>query len=408
MTAARTALVIGGGIAGPVVAMALRRAGIEATVYEAYPSTADGVGVTLTIAPNGLSALEIVGAADAVRDIGRPMHRAILSSGDGGRIGVLPGLADLPPSLGLWRDELCRTLHDVAAEQGVRVEYGKRLVDVLEEPDRIVAAFADGTTAAADILIGADGIRSTVRRLIDPDAPTPDRAPLLNFGAAADTPVRAEIDATYFVFGERAFFGYWVQPDGRTAWFANVPHPRPLSGAEARETAKDEWMRRLKDLYADDVPARDVLAGTAVDDLVVLGSLESMPKVPHWHRGRMVLVGDSAHAPSSSSGQGASMAVESAVQLARCLRDLPDPGSAFAAYERLRRHRVEKVIDRGAKTDNSKTFGPFAKAMMRIMMPLMLKTFLNPERTLGLEQRYRIDWDAPVTPAARPAAGDRR
>ncbi|WP_435867275.1 FAD-dependent monooxygenase, partial [Streptosporangium canum] len=63
----------------------------------------------------------------------------------------------------------------------------------------------------------------------------------------------------------------------------------------------------------------------------MLGSLEIMPKVPHWYRDRMVLVGDSVHAPSSSSGQGASLAMESAIQLARCLRDLPDVAGAFAA-----------------------------------------------------------------------------
>jgi 2-polyprenyl-6-methoxyphenol hydroxylase-like FAD-dependent oxidoreductase len=67
MTAARTALVIGGGVAGPVTAMALQKAGIDATLYEAYPTSADGIGVTLTLAPNGLAALGILGADDAVR-----------------------------------------------------------------------------------------------------------------------------------------------------------------------------------------------------------------------------------------------------------------------------------------------------------------------------------------------------
>ncbi len=157
-----------------------------------------------------------------------------------------------------------------------------------------------------------------------------------------------------------------------------------------------EWLARLREAYADDEPARDVLARTDAEGLVVLGSMESMPKVPRWHRGRMVLVGDAAHAPSSSSGQGASLAVESAVQLARCLRDLPDPESAFAAYERLRRARVERVIDRGKRTNNSKTVGPVGRTMMRLMMPVMTRTFLSPERTLGPEQRYTIDWDARV------------
>lgn len=403
MTAANTALVIGGGIAGPATAMALRKAGIEATVYEAYPSAADGVGVTLTIAPNGLAALRTIGAEDAVLGLGQPLTRSRMYDGRGGRLGEMPGLAGLPPSRGLWRHELCRALLETAEAQGVRVEYGKRLVDAEESADGVTARFADGTSETADVLVGADGIRSAVRRLVDPAAPEPHASRLLNFGAAADIAVPADRESAYFVFGARGFFGYWVQPDDRTAWFANLPHERPLSAAEARATSKADWLARLRDLYAEDTPCRDVLAHTKADDLVVLGSMESMPKLPTWHRGRMVLVGDAAHAPSSSTGQGASLAVESAVQLARCLRDLPDPRSAFTAYERLRRARVEKVIDRGERTNGSKTLGPVAKKMMKLMMPLMTRTFLSPERTLGAEQRHTIDWDAPVASPEKAA-----
>ena len=122
-----------------------------------------------------------------------------------------------------------------------------------------------------------------------------------------------------------------------------------------------------------------------------------MPKVPRWHSGRMVLVGDSAHAPSSSSGQGASLAIESAIQLAQCLRDLPDAPSAFARYEALRRPRVEKVAARAAKTNSGKALGPIATKMMSLLMPLALKTVMKPEKTLGAEQRFRIDWDETIS-----------
>jgi 2-polyprenyl-6-methoxyphenol hydroxylase-like FAD-dependent oxidoreductase len=393
MTGVKTALVIGGGIAGPVTAMALRKAGIEPTVYEAYATPADGVGAMLTVAPNGLDALRIFGADEAVREIGQPMERMVMADGRGKRIGVIPGLAGLPPSQALWRSDLYRVLHDHAVAQGVRMEYGKRLVAVEDTPTGITAQFADGSIATGDVLVGADGIRSTVRSLIDPHAPGPDNVPLLNFGATADIAVAADPDATYFVFGKRAFLGYWTQRDGRTAWFSNLPYDQPMTSAQAQEVPAADWLERLREVYADDVPGRDLLEHTSADALFVLGSMEIMPKVPHWHRGRVVLVGDSAHAPSSSSGQGASLATESAIQLARCLRDLPDVPSAFSAYERLRRPRVEKVAARAAKTNTSKSFGPAATTMMRLLMPIAMRTFLAPERTLGPEQRYRIAWD---------------
>src|ERR1700751_2891861 len=94
---------------------------------------------------------------------------------------------------------------------------------------------------------------------------------------------------------------------------------------------------------------------TTPQTLDVVGALHIMPSVPNWYRGRLVLVGDAVHAPSNSTGQGASLAIESAIQLARCLRDLPDPDSAFAAYEGLRRERVEKITRRGARTNSAKT-----------------------------------------------------
>jgi 2-polyprenyl-6-methoxyphenol hydroxylase-like FAD-dependent oxidoreductase len=120
-----------------------------------------------------------------------------------------------------------------------------------------------------------------------------------------------------------------------------------------------------------------------------------MPPVPHWHRGRMVLVGDAVHAPSNSTGQGASLAIESAIQLARCLRDMTDLPSAFAAYERLRRPRVEKIAARGARISHAKTPGPIAQRMMRLMLPIMLAT-MNVEKTTAAEQRYTIDWNTPL------------
>jgi 2-polyprenyl-6-methoxyphenol hydroxylase-like FAD-dependent oxidoreductase len=116
----------------------------------------------------------------------------------------------------------------------------------------------------------------------------------------------------------------------------------------------------------------------------------------------MVLVGDAVHAPSNSTGQGASMAIESAVQLARCLRDFDSPAPAFAAYERIRRPRVEKVAARGAKINQSKTVGPVMRRMMPLVMPLATRLF-KMEEVMAREQSYTIDWDAPVDERAELA-----
>ena len=396
MTRIRQALIAGGGIAGPAAALALRRAGIDSVVYEARPEAADGAGAMLALAPNGLAALTLLGADRALQALGQPIRTMVMTDGRGRRIGEFPGLAGLPPNRVVNRVEFARALREQAIAEGIRFEHGKRLVGADETPNAVTARFDDGSVASGDVLIGADGIHSGVRTLIDPQAPAPLRVPLLNFGAVADIPVAAQADAMYFVFGDRGFFGYWLQPDGRTAWFSNLPSATLMTAAEARAVPADEWLRRLRGAYRQDEPARALLQHTAAEQLVVLGSMEMMPSLPHWHRGRMVLVGDSAHAPSSSSGQGASLAIESAIELARCLRDVPDLGDAFAAYERLRRTRVEQVAARAAKTNHGKTLGPVARTLMRLLMPVATKTFMNPERTLGAEQRYRIEWSEAV------------
>jgi FAD-dependent urate hydroxylase len=109
----------------------------------------------------------------------------------------------------------------------------------------------------------------------------------------------------------------------------------------------------------------------------------------------MVLVGDAAHATSPSSGQGASLAFESAVQLARCLRDLPHP-EAFRAYENLRRTRVERIIAQAARTNRNKAAGPVGRVLRDALLPLAMK-FTDPAR-FTWQFDHRIEWDDTLTP----------
>ncbi|MGW2938492.1 FAD-dependent monooxygenase [Streptomyces sp. NPDC001156] len=381
----RTALVIGSGIAGPVTALALRKVGIEATVFESHPPAADGVGAMLSIAPNGIDALRVIGADTVIDTIGQPVPGVVMADGDGNRLSEFHGFPGLPATRAMARADLFRALADFAGAAGIRLAYGKRFVAVETADDRVTATFADGTTSAADVLIGADGIRSTVRPLIDPHAPGPEYGGVLSFGGyAAGSGVEAEPGSMYFAFG-RTFIGYWALPDGRIVWFAGLPSAEPMTSAEVRRVPATQWLSRLRELYAGHAPGRTLLAHTEPGDLLAVGPMERMPSVPHWHRGRMVLVGDAAHAPSSSSGQGASLAIESAVELGRCLRDLPTPEAAFTAYERLRRPRVEMIGGDAAAKNKAKA----GQVGDRPVLP-------TPEQMFAPVHRHHIDWDEPV------------
>jgi 2-polyprenyl-6-methoxyphenol hydroxylase-like FAD-dependent oxidoreductase len=387
-----SAIIIGGGIAGPVTAHALRKIGVQATIYEAYDGTADGVGGMLGLAPNGLDAFGAVGLGAAVERAAEPVSTMVIQSWTGKTLAEF-GDRNGPPFLRIiWRSDLYRLL-----QQDTQVQYGKRLVSAENNGDSVTAVFSDGSRVTADFLVGADGIRSAVRSIIDPAAPKPRYTGLLgiagNWRKGADLPsTNGSLNMTY---GKRAFFAYGVDENGRTGWFANLPRKQPLTMAQARAISGDEWLRELRDIFGEDrTPAPEILRHAQPDDLVVVGALEDLPRVPTWSRGRMVLVGDSAHATSPSSGQGASMAVESAVQLARCLRDLPI-ADAFQAYERLRRERVERVIAAGARTSSGKAAGPVARVFRDLTMPVAMKLLARPER-MAWQHDYRIDFDAPV------------
>jgi 2-polyprenyl-6-methoxyphenol hydroxylase-like FAD-dependent oxidoreductase len=393
MSRPSSALVIGGGIAGAVTAAALRLAGIDATVHESYSNAADGPGGSLAIAANGLAALDVLGVGDDIRAVGIPMRVSRMTVG-GRDLGPLPAVAGVEPMRMVRRGDLHRVLRERAAGAGAPIRYGSRLTAIEDRPSGITARFEDGTEAVADVLIGADGVRSTVRSLLDPGAPGPRYTGLLGFGGRVRVDLD-DFDGMTFAFGRRAYALYWPEPGGEVVWGANLPSKRYLTLSEARAIPAEHWLTVLRDVYAGDVPAGLLAERTTAATLDVTGGIHIMPPVPSWWRGRAVLVGDAVHAPSNSTGQGASLAIESGIELARCLRDSPDPATAFATYERLRRTRVEAIARRGARINSSKTPGPVARRVMQAVMPVVFRR-MDPERTMGPELRHRIDWGAPA------------
>jgi 2-polyprenyl-6-methoxyphenol hydroxylase-like FAD-dependent oxidoreductase len=393
------ALIAGGGIAGPVTAMALQRAGIEAEVFEAHRPGSGEAGSYLTVASNGLDALRAVGADTPVLAAGFPTPVNVLLSGTGRRLGATSNggrLADGTVSHTIKRARLYQALHDEAAGRGIRVEHGKRLAG--SEPAAgggVAVTFEDGTGATGDLLIGADGVHSPTRRLIDPAAPGGRYVGLVNFGGYTPaSAAAAEPGVWQMIFGRKAFFGHVADPDGGTVWFANVPRPA-VSAAERAATTTEQWQRQLVELFSGDAgPASDLIAAGHLE--LAGDSTHDLPSVPVWHRGPMVIVGDAAHAPSPTSGQGASMAAEDAVVLAKCLRDLPGIPQALAAYEGLRRKRVERIVAQGARTGSAKTPGPAGRVLRDLALPLVFKLLVT-DRSMAWIYQHHIDWDTPVT-----------
>jgi 2-polyprenyl-6-methoxyphenol hydroxylase-like FAD-dependent oxidoreductase len=395
-------LISGGGVAGTVAAMALQRAGIGATIFEAHQPAASDVGSYLSISPNGLDALRAIDVLGLVKAAGLPTRRNVLWSATGGRLGAPrlgQPLSDGTVAQTMKRARLTSLLQDEALRRGIPVEFGRRLADArVDENGRVTATFEDGSEATGDVLVGADGIHSVTRHLIDPSAPSGRYVGLANFGGVTrGVSLDAEREAWHMIFGQKAFFGY-LATDEQVVWFVNWPRD-VIDRQERATTDSATWKARLADLFERDAgPARDLIRA---GELELAGdSTFDLGHVPVWHRGPMVIVGDAAHAPAPSSGQGASMAAEDGVILAKALRDSPTVPEALVVYEQTRRQRVEKIVAFGARSSSAKVPGPFGRVLRDVALRVVFR-FAVTDASMAWLYDHRVDWATPLTAEPR-------
>jgi 2-polyprenyl-6-methoxyphenol hydroxylase-like FAD-dependent oxidoreductase len=391
------ALIVGGGIAGSVTAVALRKAGIDSTVYEAYDRDSDGVGAYLSFGVNGMDALRALGLGETVDTLGFETPTMAFYTGAGRKLFQFDHgeLADGTISRTMKRADLYQSLRDAALRDGAKIEYGKRLADAETTGTGVTAHFTDGTTATGDLLIGADGVNSRTRTIIDPNAPPARYVGLVNAGGyARGITVPGEPGVMHMVFGRRCFFCYIPNPNGEVWWFANIGRKTPPSKAEIANT---DWRAELLDLVRDDRMWATELVN-ATPDIEAGWPTFDFPTVPTWHNNRMIIIGDAAHAVSPAAGQGASMAIEDAAVLAKCLRDLPTIPQAFTRYENLRRERVERIVAQGKKGGDQKIPGPLTRVLRdNIILPLVFRAqSKGTSELLSWMFDYHVDWNQPV------------
>jgi 2-polyprenyl-6-methoxyphenol hydroxylase-like FAD-dependent oxidoreductase len=395
----RKALIIGCGVAGPVVALFLQRAGIEAEIYEARDESTDYGGSFLNMACNGLGVLGTLGLDDQVASQGSPIPRMIIWSGKGKRLGEVRNGARAEvgaPSINILRSRLHQVLREGAERQGIKMAFGKKLASLATGEQGVMATFADGTTAEASFLVGCDGVHSRTRHLINPDAPSPHYTGLISTGGFAQhSSFPPTPDTMHFVFGKLAFFGYHISSSREMYWFVNFPQKSAPSRGDLDMIVSEEWQERMLDLFRGDLPLISEMI-RATQSAIISYPIYDISTQPIWHQGPVVLVGDAIHAVSPNAGQGASLAVEDSIVLAKCLRDREDLSQAFATYERLRRARVERMVQHGRNAGQGKVItNPIGVWFRDLLTPFFLKHFANPA-ALDWVYSYKVDWDEPV------------
>jgi 2-polyprenyl-6-methoxyphenol hydroxylase-like FAD-dependent oxidoreductase len=357
---ARKALIIGAGIAGPVAAIFFRRAGIDAQLFEAWPYST-GIGGGLQIAPNGMHVLAEIGLAEEMIRRGSVAESFDFYSQSGGWIGSINRNMKQrfgQPAVNMRRATLNEAIVDKAWSENVELAFEKRLVRIEDRADQpVVAHFADGTSAEGDFLIGADGVHSAVRAHVLPDGPKPFDTGLIGFGgflprsSLENTSIGQRVETT---FGQSGFFGYGFcspDPNDGVMWWSTQP-AHGIDAETFRAMDQDALKRHLRQLHAgwhDPIPR----LLEAADNIVVTATLD-VATLPTWSRRRTLLIGDAAHANSPHAGQGASLALEDAMRLARLMQDEQDLGVTFEAFERERRPRAERVVAFARRNGNQK------------------------------------------------------
>ena len=335
-------LIVGGGTAGSALAVLLARGGVEVDVAEIAPGPV-ALGSGITLQGNALRVLRELGLWERVEAAGFPFDVLGLRAPDGTLIAEIPdartGGPDLPATLGMNRPELAAILADAVRDAGANVRYGLTVNALADSGSSVTAELSDGTSAQYDLVVGADGIRSAVRGLIGiEDAPQPTGMGIWRI----HTRRPKDVERTDLSYGGPCFIAGYCPTGPSTMYAYLVEKARPRESIA--DADKPSHMRALAEGYGG---AWDEIRADITDpDRINYTWFESLLVGRPWNRGRVVLVGDAAHACPPTLAQGAAQCLEDASVLAELLLAAGDVDQAlFDAFMERRFERAKAVVE---------------------------------------------------------------
>ena len=329
-------LIAGGGVAGLALCGLLERRGFSPLVVEKAPEFGS-VGYVIVIWPSGSRILKGLGLYEKLEKIGCAFTSYNISNSRGeiiNRYTIDPVAEKYGPIISIYRPDLIDILRGAVGESSIRMNTA--VTSVKQTGDSVDVGFSDGSSGTYDLVVGCDGIRSATRREVFGDVPL-TYSGMSGWGFLADPDICAS-DGIVEYWGKGKFLGMWPTR-GRLAVFTSV---RSKPGALRDSGSKVENIRRHFGGFGGVVP--EILRGLGNPRDIYYDEYNDL-RMKSWSRGRVVLVGDSAHAILPNAGAGVSMAMESAAVLAEelCRTDSRYFAHALAQYEARRKSRVDKV-----------------------------------------------------------------
>ncbi|RUL55609.1 FAD-dependent monooxygenase [Lysinibacillus antri] len=351
--------IVGGGIGGLCTAIALQNAGIETTVFESS-SEIKSVGAGLGIGNNAIKALAKLGLDQHVIDAGRILEAMIIYDENGKQINKMDTkfISERfgTDNVTIHRAALHGILHRNLKEN--TISCGKKCVDFFQDENVVRLTFEDGTEATADYVIAADGIHSIFRKKLIPNS-YPRYAGYTCWRGVTDVnQSKLYQNVASETWGPNGRFGIVPLAGEKVYWFACVN--APYNDPETDKFRKNEIFTLFKDYHS---PIPELIKITK-DEAIIHNDIIDIAPIKQFTFGRVLLIGDAAHATTPNMGQGAGQAIEDAIILAACMNKFASIEDAFKHFEKLRVKRTAKIIKM------SRRIGQVAQSRNRIIIKI--------------------------------------
>lgn len=393
--ATKRALVIGGGIGGLSASLALRQAGFEVQVFEAVAELMP-VGAGITVWPNAVRALQMLGLSDALQAIGMPATYRIVYTWRGELLSKIQ-VDRLANGLGsailmVHRAHLQSTLLQAVGETNVQLK--ARCVGVTQDRSSISARFEDGHEVEGDLLVAADGIHSTLRAQLFGTTPLRYAGYATWRGIAPLEDKHIPVGVSSETWGTGCRIGLIPLNNGRMYWFTG----KTMREGERKDDTAEQKKQLMRDLFHGwHKPIEAVIEATDPATIIRADIYELEP-LSQWRKGRVTLLGDAAHAMTPNMGQGACQAIEDAVVLGACLKKEADIPTALRLYESTRLKRVQRVVTQSRRIGwLAQLENPLACTLRNVLAKYLYTGLLSKELDWLLSYNMSLEKDAAAT-----------